>query len=91
MPLITAITVNCEHVDHLEYAGVEDDHDETGDVEGTEGGVDDELGIVETTEVYLLHDDLLRILIMTLMMMVVVVMMMMMRRRRRRMTSSTEP
>ena len=56
MPLITAITVNCEHVDHLEYAGVEDNHDETGDVERAKGGVDYELRVVETTEVYLYHD-----------------------------------
>ena len=30
-----------------EYPGVEDDHDEAGDVEAAEGGVDDEVRIVE--------------------------------------------
>ena len=61
----------CERcVGHLEYAGVEDDHDETGDVEGTEGGVDDELRVVETTEVHLYHSDLImsRMMVMVVMM-----------------------
>ena len=31
----------------LEYPGVEDYHDEAGDVEGAEGGVDDEVRVVE--------------------------------------------
>ena len=31
----------------LEYPGVEDYHDEAGDVEGSERGVDDEVRVVE--------------------------------------------
>ena len=42
---------------HLKDAGVEDDHDETGDVERAKRGVDDKLGVVETTEVYLCADE----------------------------------
>ena len=69
----------CERcVGHLEYAGVEDDHDETGDVEGAEGGVDDELRVVETTEVHLYHSHLIKATIMSRMM-------------RGMMTSSTKP
>ena len=65
----------CERcVGHLEYAGVEDDHDETGDVEGTEGGVDDELRVVETTEVHLYHSHLIKATIMSRMMVMVVMM-----------------
>ena len=50
-------------VDYLKYAGVEDDHDKTGDVEGAEGGVDDELWVVKPTEVYLIHDEICIIII----------------------------
>ena len=71
---------------HLKDAGVEDDHDETGDVERAKRGVDDKLGVVETTEVYLYRDDLVKTsMIMTRMMREI------MRTRRRMMTSSTKP
>ena len=32
---------------YLEYPGVEDDHDQAGDVEGSEGRVDDEVRVVK--------------------------------------------
>ena len=32
---------------HLEYSGVEDDHDEAWEVEGGERGPDDKVGVVE--------------------------------------------
>ena len=36
---------------HPEYSRVEDDHDDAGYVEGSEGGVDDEVRVVEPAEV----------------------------------------
>ena len=58
----------CECDGHLEYAGVENNHDQAGDVEWAKRGVDDELRVVETTEVYLYQDDLMEVIIATLMM-----------------------
>ena len=41
---------------YLEYSGVEDYHDQAGDVEGAEGGVDDEVRVVEgADDGFLLH------------------------------------
>ena len=38
--------MNRENID-LEYPGVEDDHDEAGDVEGAKAGPDDKVRVVE--------------------------------------------
>ena len=38
---------------HPEYSRVEDDHDDAGDVEGSERGVDDEVRVVEPAEIWL--------------------------------------
>ena len=38
-----------ERIDNLKDAVVENDHDKTGDVEGAQGGPDDEVRVVEST------------------------------------------
>ena len=40
---------------YLEYPGIEIDHHDAGDVEGPEGGVDDEVGVVKGTDELLLR------------------------------------
>ena len=36
-------------INHLEDAVVENDHDKAGDVEGAQGGPDDEVRVIEST------------------------------------------